>query len=185
MIKNVWEKLPAWGRGLVSVVVLLFVLAVMNLLSEAAGRDNAWGGIVVPLVFFVLAVSFVVALNRRSAKKLGGRGQFRLLRRALLTGKLPPDADRATWRPLLEKAVSNHRSDVWFFAFFALVVVLVNVLTLSELDDPGPGVIAVVVAISLVVAGGWVGIPYLVRRRQHRSARKFLALMGEERPTDQ
>lgn len=179
MIKNAWEKLPAWGRGLVSLVVLLLVLAAMNLIGEAVGPSSAWGGIVVPLVFFVLAILIVVALNRRSAKKLGGRGQFRLLRKALLTGKLPPDADRATWRPLLEKAVSNHRSDVWFYVFFALVIVLVNAFALSELDDPGPGIIAVVLVISVAIAGGWAGIPYLIRRRQHRSAQRFLSQFDE------
>lgn len=182
MIKNAWERLPAWLRGLLGIVAALLVVALVRAVIDEVASDHPVWGLALNVASLVLITIGLYAPVRVGRRRVGGRAQHELFRRAIWSGRLPADADRDRWRPLLEKAAADS-SGAWAYGFLALLVFGVNVSVLAGLDDPGPGLIAAAIGIAVVVAVFFPGIPWWIQHRNRRNARRLLEQLPPHTPS--
>lgn len=91
-----------------------------------------------------------------------------IVRTAMTTGDLPPDARVDAWRPVLAQEIRELRLGRWITVpFMALVAVLVAAAAMGN-DDPGVSVLA-------IALGGFVGVPLRLLHLRRKRAEALLA----------
>lgn len=120
------------------------------------------------------------------SRRLGGRGQFALYRRALRSSEIPAGADTAAWlsqfrRDEREGAKRSWKSWTPPVVLLALIVG-VNITSAFDGADSGLGR-ALAVLVPLSIAGAYVGLVTVKVRRETRRSRALKATLERLDPT--
>lgn len=168
--RRAWHELPAGVRWLVGGVAAVALYAALRVVPEVLLEDGAsTQGLYLVGVLVLLAVLVAVGVlqNRR---RLGGRGQPALLRRALREGRVPEGADRGAWGRELPRRHRYLRESRWLpwvsAAAFGLLVLLVLVAVVAT--GASPWALAILAVPALVLTGVLVLTVRLRRRNERR-----------------
>lgn len=127
----------------------------------------------------ILWWSFVWYENRR----LGGRGQSALFRRALRSSEVPPGANTALWSRQLQRAERTDAKRGWkaWVPSAVIVALIVGVNVKSALEDADSGLgLALAVLAPLVLVSALVWWSAVAMRRGRRRRRALLAALTRQ-----
>jgi amino acid transporter len=130
----------------------------------------------VAIVFGVGWLLLVMYQNRR----LGGKGQFALFRRALKDSEVPPNANAAAWLGVLRRQAELMAKRTWrswvLIAAFAAVFVGMNIKSAVEASDTNTGrTLAVLVPLTILAV--FIGLVTKQARRQRRREHQLRAAL--------
>jgi NADH:ubiquinone oxidoreductase subunit 3 (subunit A) len=188
-ITDRWTRLPAvvrWPVGLLAVALVYGVA--YALVAAALGLDSHDDDMTIRLLLTLTAPLFFALGVLQQRRRLGGRGQLRLYRRAYRSGAVPAGANADKWRPQVRRQARFFREGrrvvliVWAL-FGALAVLGVIVAVAAQHDSIGTGSVTFVVIFVAVWALVVWGLDRLWRWRQRQFERLERAL-DEERPAE-
>lgn len=178
-----WAKLPGWFRWPVGIVLTLVAVGVMNLVAQGlGGSEDGWK---TNLILFVLAAGLLGLAFIQARRRLGGKGQLGMYRRAIKTGRVPAEADVERWRPLVQRSARHLRGVRWLYLGYgvllalAIVVGLVAGVLAGNLDARQVGVGLLIL---VPLAAFWWWMSRLFQRRVRQIERLARALGDDGSP---
>jgi len=175
-----WTSSPGWVRWPIGILLtIVFYGLAYALVASVFDLDPAHQDLAIRWLLVALSLPLFVVGVLWQRRRLGGKGQLRLYRRAYRTGTIPEGAKVDAWRPVVRRQLrffrEARRVQQGFWAVLGALLVISAVVGLVAADNRA--LVGVLVASSFaLVAAIVLGLDRLYRWRVSQFTRLQRAL---------